>query len=173
MKGKAKAEQIAERVILRIPKEISALFPFRGMQMAKVILMDKEEVSPIEPDGKGGHWMELYSTLGEAWDFDQDFSLEIQLLDKWPSPGLTEDIEAMLEEDGLWEIWESLTPKAKREWLRWIRSAKNDKTRAGRMGIASFKLHAGEGRPCCFNSASCTVADLSKGGILIDESRSR
>ena len=102
MKVKAKAEQIAEKVILRIPKEISASFPSRAMQMAKAILMDKEEVSPIEPDGKGGHWMEPYSMLGKAWDFDQDFSLEIQLLDKWSSPELTEDIEAMLEEDGLW-----------------------------------------------------------------------
>lgn len=47
-------------------------------------------------------------------------------------------------------LWVDVTPMARREWVRWIASAKQAETRARRIEVGIDKLLHGMRRPCCF-----------------------
>ena len=46
--------------------------------------------------------------------------------------------------------WDDLTPISRRDFITWIESAKQDKTRVRRVEVACSKLEAGQRRPCCY-----------------------
>ena len=46
--------------------------------------------------------------------------------------------------------WADLTPIARRDFVSWIVSAKQDTTRKRRVEVACSKLVAGKRRPCCY-----------------------
>ena len=46
--------------------------------------------------------------------------------------------------------WESLTPLARNEWICWVVSVKQQKTRDEHIKRAVDDLAAGERRPCCW-----------------------
>ncbi len=47
-------------------------------------------------------------------------------------------------------LWNDLTPIARRDFITWIESAKQPETRARRIGITCDKLLSGKRRPCCY-----------------------
>ena len=47
--------------------------------------------------------------------------------------------------------WESLTQISQRDFISWIESAKQEKTRVRRIEVACSKLVAGKRRPCCYS----------------------
>ena len=47
-------------------------------------------------------------------------------------------------------VWEDITPLARSEWICWIDSAKQDKTKERRLQIMSENLLKGKRRPCCW-----------------------
>jgi uncharacterized protein YdeI (YjbR/CyaY-like superfamily) len=46
--------------------------------------------------------------------------------------------------------WKDLTPLARNEWVCWVTSAKQAKTRSHRIQRAVEDLEAGKRRPCCW-----------------------
>ncbi len=48
------------------------------------------------------------------------------------------------------EIWKSITPLAKNEWICWVTSGKKAETRDIRIEKAISKLKGGMRRPCCW-----------------------
>src|SRR5690606_41761390 len=48
------------------------------------------------------------------------------------------------------DLWESLTPIARNEFICWIEDAKQEKTRAKRVNRAIEELLEGKRRPCCW-----------------------
>lgn len=163
---------INDRLIVRLPEKISAKLPSRGMNMGEGEIDGISFVVPLEPDGAGGHWFDVADLMakdGAAPAIQPEKPIEIELTPaaKWPAPILPEDMESTFRDLDLLSFWNSLTVKAKWEWFRWIRGTRNPETRKKRIGVASDKMAKGDRRPCCFNSASCTVPDVSKSGILI------
>lgn len=47
-------------------------------------------------------------------------------------------------------LYEVVTPMARREWVRWVASAKLGETRERRIEVGIDKLSKGMKRPCCF-----------------------
>lgn len=47
-------------------------------------------------------------------------------------------------------LWEGLTPIGRNEFICWVEDAKQDKTRAKRIGRAVEELLEGKKRPCCW-----------------------
>jgi hypothetical protein len=47
-------------------------------------------------------------------------------------------------------LWQDITPIARRDWIFWILTAKQEKTRAHRIMTAMSKLSSGMRRVCCF-----------------------
>lgn len=48
-------------------------------------------------------------------------------------------------------VWKELTDLARRDWVRWIESAKTPETRARRVRRTLEQLSEGKRRPCCVN----------------------
>lgn len=162
--------EIASKRIVHLPIEFSQSLPSRGLVMANVTINGFGAILPIEPDGKGSHWFELDKDFLKLINVKVGDNLDIDLepVKDWPEPNMPDDILAGFESEGLLEFWNSITTKAKWEWLRWIRSTNNPATRAKRIEVASSKMRAGDKRPCCFNASSCTVPEVSKSGVLND-----
>ncbi len=46
--------------------------------------------------------------------------------------------------------WEDITPLARNEWICWVESVKQPKTRNRHVERVSEELRAGKRRPCCW-----------------------
>lgn len=62
-----------------------------------------------------------------------------------------DDLRAALTRDAkVLELWESLTPLARNEWICWTTLVKQDKTRQDHVKRVVSELKDGMRRPCCW-----------------------
>lgn len=155
--------------IVHIPEEISRVFQTRGLLLASVTLFDHSKVLPLEPDGYGSHWFDCTELIfeQERENTERPMVFEIDTEVDWYPPELPEDFRLALEINDLTAKWDSVTVKAKWEWIRWIRSTANADTRAGRIDAACDKLAKGMKRPCCYDQTRCSIPEVSKTGKLV------
>jgi len=123
----------------------------------------------LEPDGQGGHWLKVDQELREAAGVEvgELVTLEIAPMTEEPEPEVPSDLwEALASAPKARELWETITPIARRDWIQWITSGKRAETRPLRIAKACDMLTAGKRRICCFDrsgkyskSISCPVAD--------------
>lgn len=165
------ARPMGQYLVLPIDRTISRQLPSRGLVMVSGRLNDQPLVAPLEPDGRGSHFLALDETSAKqsAVSAGRPVTFEFSVTNDWPEPSLPRELQQQLADHELLPTWHSLSVRARWEWLRWIRSSKNSATRAKRIEVAMSKLSRGDRRPCCFNSASCTIAELAKSGVLLTE----
>lgn len=165
----AAVAELRNRKIIRLPMAASERLPSRGMVMVQGTVDGAAFQAPLEPDGSKGHWLELSGALAERVGaaIGQTLSFDIEPAEAWPEPEIPEDVMEAIRKAGLLAQWNGLTTKARWEWFRWIRATQSPVTRKKRIDVACSKLQKGDKRPCCFNSASCTVPDVSKSGVLL------
>lgn len=163
--------EIGTRQIIKIPLSSSEKLPSRGMVMVKGTMNNVNFIAPLEPDGKGSHWLEVSPLLIKEVGVDngETLSLNIEPIDEWIEPEIPEDIMSAIIKSDLLNQWNSITIKAKWDWIRWIRSTINPETRNKRINVACSKLQKGDKRPCCFDRTRCTITDVSKSGVLLDQ----
>lgn len=78
-------------------------------------------------------------------------SVEITRINEEPEVRVPSDFRDALEKAGpVKALFEGVTPNARREWVRWVASAKQEKTREKRIVVGIDKLSKGMRRPCCF-----------------------
>lgn len=86
------------------------------------------------------------------------------------------DLHAAIANDVLvQDLWQSLTPLGRNEFICWVEDAKRPATRARRISRALDELREGKRRPCCW--AGCVHrTDKAPGrwqqAVLIDGGRS-
>ena len=156
--------------LVQIPAEHSKLLPSRGMVYAHGTVNGETVALPLEPDGKGSHWFQLDATSQKAVDIAKGSRVDVvlQTTDDWRDPVLAEDVRSAFMADPVSkDMWQTITPKARWEWVRWIRATNNADTRAKRIRVSIDKMHKGMRRPCCFNQSMCTVPAVSKSGVLL------
>ncbi|HMR00762.1 MAG TPA: YdeI/OmpD-associated family protein [Candidatus Gracilibacteria bacterium] len=162
---------INDWTLMVLPKSASSKLPSRGLVLVQGTINGKEFKHPLEPDGKGSHWLQIDSkmlkTIGAKSGDTVELSIESSK--EWEEPNIPKDIKDALEADkkGM-ELWLDCTTKAHWEWIRWIRSTKNPDTRKIRIEKTISKLKSGKRAPCCFNMSMCTEPHVSKGGVLLD-----
>lgn len=163
--------QIKDWTIIRLPEAISQELPSRGMVMIEAVICGTSIRVPLEPDGLKSHWFRLSPDLMNQTGLHpgDSISLSIRPTDDWGEPEMPEDLQTALELSDLKNTWQTITTKARWEWIRWIRATKNPKMRTKRIQTACSMLNAGKKRPCCFNHSLCTETYVSKSGILITE----
>jgi hypothetical protein len=71
------------------------------------------------------------------------------------SGGLVHDmpndlVAALIETKQIADLWESLTPLARNEFICWVEDAKRVETRARRIRRTVEELAEGQRRPCCW-----------------------
>lgn len=162
--------EIESRNIIKLPMNISKELPSRGMVMIQGTINETTFTAPLEPDGKESHWFEISETLAAEIGVTtgQSVSVSIAPINEWTEPEIPDDIMSAIIRAELLNQWNSLTTKARWEWLRWIRSTKNPATRQKRIEVACSKLQKGDRRPCCFDGTRCTIPEVSKSGVLND-----
>lgn len=148
--------------VIRLPDTVSQLLPSRGMNMATISSGNIQEIVALEPDGLSGHWFKA-----DQFNVEEDLTISLEVLNEWIDPVYDLDLLQVLESDDFKLIWTKITTKAKWEWVRWIQSTANTKTRDKRITTMKSMLLAGKKRPCCFNSNQCTIQEVSSKGMLL------
>lgn len=160
--------------VLRLPENASVRLPSRGQVAVRGRMNGAEFETVLEPDGSGGHWMRVDGKLQRAAGVaaGDAATLDIEPTKDWPEPAVPHDLEAALEAapQTIRDLWEEITPMARWEWVRWVNATRNPDTRQRRVDVSISKMNSGKRRPCCFNLAACTDADLSRNGRLLESS---
>jgi len=162
---------LSGKLIVRLPDAASSALPSRN-QVATTGTIDGQPFDVVvEPDGRRGHWINLSDVRPQPDGLaaGQDITLTIAPASEWPEPDVPDDLRAALEgAPDVLELWASITPMSRWEWVRWVRATRNPATRAKRVEVSISKLRAGKRRPCCFDLSACTDPDLARSGKLID-----
>lgn len=162
----ARVEEAGGLLLLRLPEAASRALPSRGMVMGEGDIDHRPFIAPLEPDGRGGHWLALEGEYAKHMKAGSLVSLRLRPAADWPEPTLPEDLGKALEQEGVSDAWAACTVRARWEWIRWTRATGSPITREKRIRAACDKLRKGERRPCCFNASGCTVPQVCKSGVL-------
>jgi hypothetical protein len=137
-----------------LPKTASETLPRRGRTTVDGTLNGAPFRATLEPDGQLSHWLRVDSALREAAGvrLDDTVTLEIAPVDEEPEPAVPGDLAAALAAaPAARTVWDSTTTLARLDWIHWITSAKQAKTRTQRISDACDMLASGKRRVCCFD----------------------
>ena len=150
---------------LVLPKNVSAKLPSRGMTAIEGTLNGFAFQAMLEPDGQKSHWLKVDRKLSEAVGAEPGdiVTLEIAPATEEPEPELPADLRKALASAATKarKLWSDITPVARRDWIQWITSAKQEETRARRIKNACSMLAGGKRRPCCFDRSGFYDKSLS------------
>src|SRR6478672_3180450 len=167
----SKVYEINGWLIAKLPDNASKQLPSRSQVMVNGTINGHEILSPLEPDGNGGHWLHIDSKIQKSTGIHEGdmVTLEIEATKKWPEPEIPADVQkGIVDHPATHDLWLDVTPMSRWEWLRWINSTLNPDTRNKRIEVSRSKLLNGLRRPCCFNRAMCCVPQVSKSGVLLE-----
>lgn len=86
--------------------------------------------------------------------------VEITRIGDEPEARVPADLADALDSvPGALKTWSRVTPMARREWVRWVASAKQAQTRSRRIEGACDMLAKGKRRPCCFPGVNWVAKD--------------
>jgi len=117
--------------------------------------------APLEPDGSG-HSIRLSEALVQAIGVRpaQHVTVEITRIGDEPEVRVPDDLRTALADSATaLALWAKITPMARRDWIRWVASAKQEETRARRIENGIDMLHQGKRRPCCFPGVAWVTKD--------------
>lgn len=137
-----------------LPKSESDRFPRRGRTSMAGRINGHPFEAVLEPDGKLSHWLKLPGALLEKAGVQAG---SVVALEAWPladelEPELPPELRAALAAaPEARATWDGTTTIARIDWIHWIVTAKQEKTRLSRIAAACDMLAAGKKRVCCFD----------------------
>ncbi|WP_019340184.1 YdeI/OmpD-associated family protein [Stutzerimonas stutzeri] len=139
-----------------LPREASERLPRRGRTTVEGTINGHHFQATLEPDGQLSHWLrvsrELHEAAGAA--VGDIVALELAPVKKEPEPDIPQDLqEALAATPEALKVWNSTTTIARVDWIHWITSAKQLKTRAKRISDACDMLASGKKHVCCFDQS--------------------
>ncbi|NJK90397.1 MAG: DUF1905 domain-containing protein [Blastochloris sp.] len=150
----AKQDAEVSWLFVILPREISEKLPRRGKTTVTGRIHTCPFQATLDPDGQLSHWLKIDKKLQIKAGLkagDRVF-LEITPLQEEPEPEVPEDfLKALQLNSKALNVWNETTTVARLDWVHWITSAKQEKTRLKRIQDASEMLAAGKKRVCCFD----------------------
>jgi hypothetical protein len=137
-----------------LPKSASATLPRRGRTTVDGTLAGVPFRATLEPDGQRSHWLKVDPTLRKAAGVDAGDTVAITLrpVDEEPDPPVPDDFAKALKSNAdARATWATATTIARIDWIHWIESAKQAKTRTKRIADAIDMLAGGKRAVCCFD----------------------
>lgn len=149
---------------LVLPKSVSETLPRRGRTSVEGTINGLPFQAMLEPDGQLSHWLkvskELYEAAGVA--AGDTVTLEVAPMAKELEPELPPDFrKALAASPDAKAVWDTTTTIARIDWVHWIESAKQEKTRQSRIEGACDMLASGKNRVCCFDQSGYYSKSLS------------
>lgn len=151
-------------LFLVLPKEISEKLPRRGRTTIVGSVDGADFQATLDPDGQLSHWLKLGADFCKRSKFKAGdlVSLSIAPIDREPEPAVPDDLrEALYTSPDATRVWDSTTTIARLDWIHWIESAKQAKTRVKRIANACEMLAEGKKRVCCFDQSGFYSKSLS------------
>ena len=161
-------EKNASWSLLTLPKNASAKLPPRGMTMVEGIINGFPFRAALESDGEGSHRLKVSKALQAAASADagDTVTVEITRIGEEPEIRVPMDLlEALAASPPAQALWAEITPMARRDWIRWVTSPKQEETRSHRIETGCDMLTKGKRRPCCFPGINW----VTKGLVTSDE----
>ena len=137
-----------------LPKSESDKLPRRGRTSVEGTINGHPFQAFLQPDGRLSHWLKLPRALLDASDVEPGSLVTVELspLPDELEPDLPPEFEAALASSPQARAtWDSTTTIARIDWVHWMESAKQEKTRVARIASACDMLAAGKKRVCCFD----------------------
>jgi hypothetical protein len=141
---------------LVLPKSASDTLPRRGRTSVEGTLNGCPFQATLEPDGQLSHWLKVSRALREAAgvEFGDSVTVRIAAADPEPEPEPPEDLrEALAACPAALATWKETTTIARIDWIHWVESAKQARTRKSRVEGACDMLSSGKKRVCCFDQS--------------------
>jgi hypothetical protein len=152
-------------MFLILPKNASAKLPSRGMTPIEGTINGFPFQAVLEPDGQKSHWLKVDQKLRQTAGADAGdvVTLEIAPATKELEPTIPEDMRKALASAApkARALWSDITPNARRDWVFWITSARQEETRARRIKNACSMLASGKRRVCCFDRSGFYSKSMS------------
>ena len=159
------SEKAESWTFLTLPKNASAKLPTRGQLPIEGTINGFPFQAALEPDGQKSHWLKVDRKLTEAAGAEagEIVALEIAPAGKDTEPEVPADLKKTLAAAApqTRAVWSDITPNARRDWVHWIASAKQEETRTRRIKNACSMLAAGKRRVCCFDRSGFYSKSLS------------
>ncbi len=156
------ARKAGEAFNLHLPKAASAELPSHGTTMVEGTIDGFPFRAPLESDGKGAHALKISKALQVAAGANAGETVVVELMriGDEPEVRVPSDLIAALKTAAKAKaLWREITPMARREWVRWVSSAKQSETRERRIENACDMLSKGKRRPCCFPGINWVTKD--------------
>jgi Bacteriocin-protection, YdeI or OmpD-Associated/Domain of unknown function (DUF1905) len=149
-----KAGSDAPLAFVVLPKNASANLTRRGRTSVEVVINAHGFSAMLEPDGQLSHWLALDQVLLQAAgaNIGDIVTLKMRQLEQEPEPEIPADFQtALTAAPSAQATWENASTTARVDWIHWITSAKQSKTRVQRINNACDMLASGKRRVCCFD----------------------
>ncbi|MCC2605259.1 YdeI/OmpD-associated family protein [Planctobacterium marinum] len=150
-----KAESDFEAFVV-VPKAVSDCLPRRGRTTADVSVAGYAFQVTLEPDGNLSHWLKLSSKdlVSGNLLMGEEYVFELSPATEEPEPSVPKDLADSIQSSAeALETWQSTTTIARVDWIHWVESARQAKTRAKRISDARSMLSEGKRRVCCFDNS--------------------
>lgn len=147
-----------------LPKQVSETLPRRGRTTVDVAINGHAFQSTLEPDGQLSHWLKMSDerSLAAGVRVGDIVTFEITPLPREPEPEVPSDLREALEASPAARVvWDQTSAIARLDWIHWIVTAKQAKTREKRISNACDMLASGKRRVCCFDSTGFYSKSLS------------
>jgi hypothetical protein len=147
-----------------LPVQVSERLPRRGRTSVRCLIGACGFDATLEPDGRLGHWLRLPQDVLQAAGVAVGSTVAVAIvpLGTEPEPALPPDFaQALSACPAARLVWQDTTTIARVDWIHWVESAKQAKTRAKRIGDACEMLASGKRRVCCFDPSGFYSKALS------------
>lgn len=147
-----------------LPSSASEKLPRRGRTTVEGTINDHRFQVTLEPDGQLSHWLPVDKVMLKAAGvgIGDIATVEIAPVEQEPEPEIPSDFrEALAAAPEARAVWDDTTTIARLDWIHWITSAKQVKTRAQRIASACDMLASGKRRVCCFDPSGYYSRALS------------
>ncbi|MFV0414939.1 MAG: YdeI/OmpD-associated family protein [Chthoniobacterales bacterium] len=139
---------------LVLPKDASKKLPRRGRTTVEGTINMLPFQATLDPDGQLSHWLKVDEDLQKSAGvkIGDTLALEIAAVEQEPEPEIPHDFKkALASAPAAQKVWQATTTIARLDWIHWITSAKQAKTRDKRICDACEMLASGKKRVCCFD----------------------
>ncbi|MBV9646157.1 MAG: DUF1905 domain-containing protein [Candidatus Eremiobacteraeota bacterium] len=145
-----KAAKNGSWALLTMPKSVSE--KLAGMTKVEGTINGHPFRAPLEPNADRGRCLRVNKAVREGAGADAGDTVSLAVLGPEPEAKVPPDLRGVLNASfEAKTLWNELTPLGRRDWVRWIESAKTPETRARRITRTVDQLSAGKRRPCCVN----------------------
>lgn len=139
-----------------LPKTVSAKLPRRGRTTVDGTINGEPFTVLLEPDGKKSHWLKIDENLLKQSGVRYGDVAEFHVISAAEEldPEVPADLLAALSSSPeAKNTWNQTTTISRIDWIHWITSAKQAKTRIKRINDACDMLAAGNKKVCCFDTS--------------------